>query len=187
MPHVDIGPIRNEYPPSLLGLLLLELQNAINYIDETNIKNPLNGSLVIKDESLSGSKITKFSLPLNRLIIPPIEIPLILAAQTVSTTSTSGTNFGGYFNWNPSNWPEGNWYFEASISSADSSATATAILKGSLEWASVSTTSTTLTLCRNSSPITMPTNTENLWVVLRTSNSSYAAYLASAKLIFVPK
>lgn len=186
MAYVDVGPPNKEYSARLLFQIFQILQNGINYMDENNFPNGISGS-ILKAASVPGAALIDYSVSLKKLIWGEYHVPLILAASEVSTTSTTGTNYGGYFVWNPNAFPTKKWYLEASIASADSSATATCILKGSMEYASVSTTSTSLTLVRSPDPITMPPAAENLWIVLKTSNSSYAAKLMSARLIFIPE
>lgn len=184
MSYVDLGPIRQEYTPSLIGLLLLELQNAINTIDESNFPYPVSGS-IIKTNTLDGSAIKTKTISLDKIKLGEWQFPLILSGTAISTTSTTGLNIGGYFYFDPSKYPDGDWYFEASIYSANSSATATALLNGGVEIGSVSTSNTGLTLVR-SDKLTMPTTAQNLWVTLKTNNSSYAAYLINARLILIP-
>jgi len=194
MAYLDLGPPRPEYKANILFQIFNLIENALNHLDENNFPNQISGSIIangtlstatLKDY-IPTNLIQDYSLSIKKLAWREIPIPLILAATPVTTTSTTGANFGGYFSWIPSAYSgDGTWYLEASIAIGDASATATCILKGSVEYASVTTQSTSLTVVR-SSEITMPTVNENLWIVLKTSNSSYAASLASARLIYVP-
>lgn len=195
MGYLDTGPPRAEYKPNILYQIFQYIEVAVNHLDENNFPNGISGSIILPG-TLNGNTVTQgtlypdafpdYSVGLNKLAWREYYIPLILLARPVQTTNTEGENLGGYFQWVPSAFPgDGKWYLEASIFTADASATATCILKGSIEYGSVMTTNTSLTLVR-SDEITMPVNNESLWIVLKTSNASYAASLVSARIIYVP-
>jgi len=185
MPYVDLGPPKKEYTPKALAAIFTLIQQGINFIDKTNFPRGISGT-IINAGTLPGAALKNGDTPLYKLEWREWPIPLVLLGDPVNTTSTSGKDVGGYFAWNPLNFPgAGKWYLEASMAIADASATATCILKGSAEYGSVSTQETALIRVR-SGEIAMPASGENLWVVLKTSNASYAAALAAARLIFVP-
>jgi len=185
MAYIDLGPPRKEYKASTLYRLFALIEKGLNYLDNTNFPHGLGGG-VINDRTLRGSALVDWDVPLSKLKWVEFSIPLILPAEQVNTTSTTGKDLGGYFAWNPNAYRDsGKWFLEASIAISNEEGTAICILKGSQEWGQVETQETKLTLVRSES-IAMPPGPENLWIVLKTSNSSYAASLGAARLIFIP-
>jgi len=185
MAHIDLGPPRKEYKASTLYRLFALIEKGLNYLDNTNFPHGLGGG-VINDRTLRGSALVDWDVPLSKLKWLEFQIPLVLPAEQVSTTSTSGKNLGGYFAWNPSAYRDsGKWYLEASIAISNKSGKATCLLMGSQEWGQVETQNTTLTIVRSATNIAMPPQAESLWIVLKTSNSSYTASLGGARLIFI--
>lgn len=183
--HLDLGPPRSDYKANILFQLFTMIEKAVNYLDENNFPNQVSGD-IIKNGTLPGSALEDYSVSMKKLGWREIPIPLVLPATPATTTSTTGANFGGYFAWIPSAYPgDGKWYLEASMAISNASGTATCTLKGSSDFASVATQSTSLALVR-STEIKMPTSNENLWIVLKTDNSNYIASLAGARLIYVP-
>lgn len=185
MPHIDLGPPKKEYTPKTLASIFTLIQTGVNFLNETNFPYGIVGT-IIKAGTLRGVALKSGDVPLYKLEWREWPIPLVLLGETVTTNSLTGKDLGGYFAWNPLNFPGvGKWYLEASMAIADVSATATCTLKGSAEYASVTTQETALTRVR-SAQITMPAIGENLWVALKTDNASHLAALISARLIFVP-
>lgn len=186
MAFFDPGPPRKEYSARALFELFELVKQCLNNLDLNNFPKGIPGSIILSG-TLSGTAIPDHDISLTKLRWLEWPIPLILAPTPVTTTSTTPVNLGGYFAWNPANFGgAGKWYLEASIASANTAATATCTLKGSVDYGSVTTTSTSLVRVR-SAALTMPTQAENLWITLKTSNASYAASLAAARLIFVPE
>lgn len=186
MGYFDPGPQRPEYTARALYEMFLRLQQAINYMDTNNFKNKISGS-IITDGTLSPEATGDFFMPMRKLQWREYSIPLILLAQPFTTTSTTEVNLGGYFAWDSSKFPGGDWYLEATLSSADASATATCGIRGSQSFGTIITTNTSLTRVRSDFPLSLPQAAENLWITLKTNNASYTASLVSARLIFVPK
>lgn len=181
----DTGPPQKEYKGHFLYKILLSIQQAINYMDERNFKNGISGE-IINIGSLPGNRISKGQLTLSQLNWKEWPIPLVLLAVPFTTTSTDGVNVGGYFPWHPLNYPGGDWYLEASMASADTAAIATATIKGSTEYGNVTTNETGLKLVRSTKLLLPQDRGETIWLMLKTSNTNYAASLVSARLIFVP-
>lgn len=169
MGHFDMQPPQ-EVTPQYIKFLIERLRVAINYMDDTNFPSPISASSVDVD--------------LVDLGWTEIPIPLVLPAEAVGTTSTTGASLGGYYLWKPTIYPSGTWYLEASIA-VGSGGTATCTLTGAADIGSVSTTETTLTLVRSAS-LTMPAVAQNIWVKIATDNASYTATIGGARLIFVP-
>lgn len=162
--YLDIGPPRQQVTPRWLFDVFNLIQTAVNHLDEQNFPN-----------GVALKVLTQLEWP----------HPLVLPAQVFSTTSTTPVDLGGYFAWDPSKFPDVNVYLEASLAVANSAATATCELVGASVIGSVTTTSTALARVR-SGRLTMPSTAQNVWVRVYTSNASYAALLAAARLIFVP-
>lgn len=176
MAHFDPGPVPKEITPKWMKKLLTYLQDSLNYLDERNFPNKVSGSII---------KPGTLLVQMSELEWREMPVPLVLPAQPVGTTLTTGANLGGYFLWNPNAYPGGDWYLEASISVSDTKGISTCTLVGATEIGSVSTQETTLTIVR-SDKLSMPKTPQNMWVTLKTSNSDYTASLAGARLIFVP-
>ena len=125
-------------------------------------------------------------IPVSILNWPEHHIPLILTAADFSTTSTAGVAVGGFFRWDAGRFPTtgGAWHLEANIAIANTASTATLALHGAALVGSVSTQSTSLARVR-SPALTMPTGAVDLFCQISTNNASHAAFLASARLIFV--
>ncbi|GAB7387347.1 hypothetical protein BSNK01_11830 [Bacillaceae bacterium] len=186
MAYLDLGPPRKEYSPRALFELFNLIEQAINYLDVNNFPHGVPGS-IIQPGTLPSSAIPDNGIPLLKLAWKEIPIPLLLGIEPYYTSSTTPVNLGGYFRWDPTKFPGGDWYFEASLVSTDSAATATCVLKGSQDYSSITTTSTALTYVRSTQAVPMPSQIENLWVTLKTSDATKAVGIASARLIFVPK
>lgn len=184
MAHFDPGPPPQKVTPQWMRGLLDRLKTSINYLDVTNFTNNVSGS-IIASGTLSGSALINQTVNMSALKWLEWPIPLVLPSSAVSTTSTAGLNLGGYFLWNPSTYPGGDWYLEASLVISNAAGIATCVLTGAADIGTATTQSTSLTLVR-SSKLTMPATAQNLWVILKTNNASYTASLASARLIFVP-
>ncbi|KJS23150.1 MAG: hypothetical protein VR72_03005 [Clostridiaceae bacterium BRH_c20a] len=153
--------------PNWLKSAFLTIMNFIN-------------NLKVSNEMLSGG------IAISKLAWKEWSIPLVLPASLYSsvTTAGDGDNLGGYFQWDPSKYPGGTWYLEASIA-VQSGGTATCTLKGASVIVTVTTTDAQLSLKR-SEALTMPSTAQTVWVTLKTSSGSYAATLGNARLIFVP-
>ena len=177
MTYFDPGPVPSkEVTPSYMKKLIISLRDAINNLSAQNFPNKVPGSIITPGT---------MSIKMAELEWGEIPIPLVLPANAVSTVSTTGVNLGGYFLWNPLTFPGGDWYLEVSMSVA-AGGTATCTLTGAADIGSVTTTESSLTLLR-SEKLSMPLTAQNIWVSLKTSNASYAASLAAARLVFVPR
>ena len=175
-----------QYLRQFFQLMFVTVETAVNYLTEQNFPNPLDGDTLIKTGTLSGSALKNDSVAVGKLAWQEwVAHTFVALMMPFSTTDTAGVNGGDYFGWDPTKFPGGKWYLEASMAVANSAATATLTLVGAADIGSITTTNTTLTRVR-SGALTMPTTAQNLWVKLKTSNASYAAMLAGAKLIFVP-
>lgn len=168
--------IPNNFTAKALKALFLNIQNIFSNFS----------GQYLKDGTVTADKLAG-DIPVGLVSWPEYHIPLVLTAQDYSTVSTAGDEVGGYFQWDPSKYPTlgGSWYFEASIASGNAAATCTAELHGASLVGSVPTQSTSLARVR-SAALTMPTGAVDLYCKVKTSNASYAATLASARLIFVP-
>jgi hypothetical protein len=176
MTYFDPGPVPSDkITPQYMKKLLISMMDSINKLSIQNFPNTVSGTIITPGT---------LSVQMSDLEWGEIPIPLVLPATAVTTTSTAGLNLGGYFLWNALTFPGGDWYLEASMS-IGSGGTATLTLTGAADIGNVTTTETGLTLVR-SEKLTMPTTGQNIWVVLKTSNASYTASLAGARLIFVP-
>lgn len=178
MGRFEPGSVPQNITPGAFRTILDRIAHAVNFLDTRNFPNPLEGDSLIAPGSLS----------LNRLkggLIRVHHEVFVALAVAYTTTSTAGVDVGGYFRWDPGEWPAGSWYLEASIAIANAAATATLTLKGAADVGSVSTQSTALVRVI-SGALTMPGTAQNLWVDLKTSSSSYAASLMKAGLKFVP-
>lgn len=173
-----------EITAGALAKLLAEIEHAVNYLDSKNFPNPVPGK-IIKQETLEGIALIKWTVPLNRLAVPKWYIPLCLPAAAFTTTSTTGVDVGPYFRWIPGDWPAGTWTLEGTIYVADATAAATLELVGAAVIGSVSTSQTAATRVV-SGALVMPTTEQNIWLKLKTSNASYAAGFLGARLIFAP-
>jgi hypothetical protein len=185
MGWLDTGPPQREYTPKLIYRILRSIEHAVNYMTEQNFKNGISGT-VINPGTLPGNTIAKGQLTLGQLNWKEWPIPLILLATPFTTNSEEGENIGGYFSWHPLNYPGGDWYLEASISSENTAAIATVTVRGSGEYGSASTNETDLKLVRSTKLSLPQSKGETIWLTLKTSNSNYSASLVSARLIFVP-
>lgn len=157
------------------------IEFAVNNLDIRNFPKPVPGS-VIKTGTLPGLALQDDSVPLGKLQVAKWYIPLCLPASAFTTTSTTAVPLGPYFRWNPTEWPSGTWKFEATIYVTNPSATCTCSLQGSSVIASLTTTSTAAALVE-STPLSMPTAAENIWITLKTSNARYAAGFLGGRLI----
>ncbi len=184
MPHIDLGPPRKDYTGRVLSSIFTLIQTGVNFLDHTNFPNGIFGT-IIKAGTLRGSALANADVPLLKLQWREWPIPLVMLGTPVTTTSTTGTDLGGYFAWNPLNFPgAGKWYLEATMAISNGAGTATCILKGAADYGEATTINTSLERVRQE--ITMPSIGENLWVALKTDNASYTASLAAARLVYVP-
>jgi len=196
MAWLDLGPALKEYSARTLFQLFKLIEQAVNFMDENNFKNGISGSIIkqgtlhgnaLIDNSVDGgAKLADFSTTLKKLKWAEFEVFPVCAIPVFSTTSTADVNVGPYFAWDPNKFPGGSWYLEASIAVANSAAAAIVTLRGSSVIGSVQTSSTALTRVRSSTPLVMPATAENIWFTVKTSNASYAAQFAGARLIYVP-
>lgn len=183
----NIGRIPGRFTDSVLKTLFIEIQRIFDNLSGVWLKE---GSVAYSKLSIADGEIPPDKvgdLPVNKIIWPQWFIPLILPAQDYTTTDTVGAAVGGYFNWDPAAYPTsgGSWYLEGSIAISDAAGTATLELHGSASVGSVTTTSTALSLVRGTA-LTMPGSAQNLYCKMKTSNASYTATLAGARLVFVP-
>lgn len=154
------------------GNVLRGIAFAVNNLDERNFPNQLDASKIIKPGTIT----------LAALGIHELTIPLVMNGTAFATTSTTPVDASGYFTWNPANYPSGSWFFEATLYSDNASATATAFLHGSADFASVTNAGPTVAIKRVA--VTMPSTAQNLWVRLSTSSATYNARLLNARLVF---
>lgn len=168
--------IPNNFTTKALKALFFNIQNIFNNFS----------GQYLEDGTVTPDKLTG-RIPVSLIGWPEYHVPLILTAQDYTTTSTTGDDVGGYFQWDSSKYPTagGSWYFEASIASGEAATTCTAELHGASLVGSVSTQSTSLVRVR-SAALTMPTGAVDLYCKVKTSNATYAATIASSRLIFVP-
>lgn len=140
-------------------------------------------------DNFSGAYLQYKSTPLSRLNWPEYYIDLALPATDATTTSTSYIRCSGVFGWDPSAYPDGKWYFEASLAIADAAQSVTARLMdatASAEVVNVSHTGSTTLTRKRSSEVTMPSSAANLYVEFKTSDATVQANFAGARLVFVP-
>ncbi len=158
--------------PDLYQCLLL-IQQAVNYIDDGNVR----------PGGLTGASIKDASLPLKKFNW--LEWPITLFKVMPPVTTTSSVD-GGYFLYDPDRFPDGQWYLEA-VMQVTSGGTASMNLKvGSTVIATVNVTATSWTLSRSSAIANMPTSPTVLTCTLTSSGTSYTASALGASLIFVP-
>jgi hypothetical protein len=174
MAHFDPGPLpKDEIKPAWMRRFVDLLMLCLNNINETNFKTTISGTIITPDT---------LNVKMSDLEWKEIPVPLVLPAQGVGTTSTTGIPLGGYFYWNPSAYSGGDWYLECSL--VTTAGTVTCTLTGATDIGSVSSTSTSLTIVR--SKLTMPSTAQNIWVKLSVNNSANTGTLTGARLIFVP-
>jgi len=168
-----------------------------------DVKRPVTGAQCMKNTAQLAqlltilSDVNMFQISIAKLIMPrEYHMTLIAAAAAVSTTSLTPVNYGGYLRWSPTNlnltfYDSGDqavdWYFEASIASANVAATATCILRGVAPLATLTSIFVGGPERKRSASLAMPVAEQDLWVTLQTSNATYAASLWSARLIGVPR
>lgn len=196
MGWLDTGPALKEYAARTLFQIFKRIEDAVNFLDETNFKNGISGSIIkqgtlhgnaLIDSSVDGqAKLADFSTNLKKLKWAEFEIFPVCAIPVFTTTSTTDVNVGPYFAWDPNKFPGGSWYLEASIAVANAAAAAIVTLKSAADVGSVQTSATSLTRVRGTAALTMPTTAQNIWFAVRTNNASYAASFAGARLIYVP-
>ncbi len=174
MAHFDPGPPPKEIKPMWLRRFIDLLMLCINNINEDNFKTPISGSII---------KPGTLAVQMSDLEWKEIPVPLVLPAESVYTSSTTGVPLGGYFLWNPAVYRGGDWYLECSM--ATTAGTVTATLTGASDIGSVSATGTGLTIVR-SPKLTMPTSAQNIWVRLSVDNTANTGTLSGARLVFVP-
>ena len=185
MGQLDTGPALKEYSPQVIYKLMQDIEQAINYLSETNFPNTIDGGSVFKTGTLPGAALKDFDVTLKKLKWGEFIVFTASAIPVFSTTSTAGVNIGPYFAWDLAKFPGGSWFIEASMCIANAAATATLTLKGVSDIGSITTQETSLIRAR-STALTMPTSAQNIWFNLKTNNASYAASIAGAHLIYVP-
>jgi hypothetical protein len=196
MAWLDTGPALKEYSARMLFQIFKRIEDAINFLDENNFKNKVNGSIIaagtlhgsaLQDRTLDGgAKLADLSTPLKKLQWAEFEFFPVAAVPVATTTSTTDVNVGPYFAWDPNKFPGGSWYLEASIAVSDGAGKAIVTLKSEAVIGSVETSQTALTRVRSTAPLAMPATAQNIWFAVRTDNSAYMASFAGAKLIYVP-
>lgn len=184
MGWLDTGPALKEYPSRVIYQLLQRIETAVNFLDENNFKNGINGSIV-KTGTLPGVALIDRNLPLKKLQWVEFEVFPVTAIPVYKTSSTTDQNIGPYFGWDPNRLPRGDWYLEASIATANATAEAIVTLKGIVDIGSVKTSNTALSRIRGEK-LTMPDTAQNLWFAIKTNNSSYVASFAGARLVYIP-
>ncbi len=177
MAFLDFGPRLKEVTVQAINEMRERAMVAVNNLDKTNFRKKLKGDDILLTRSISP----------NKLLWDEYVIPLVMAAPIFTTTALSGSpaNVGGYFPWHPDKFQGGLWLFEADIAIADSASIVTCQLYSGTVLQEVTTQQTGLQRIR-SGTMPMPTESANIWVRLFTSNSSHAASLGGAKLIFIP-
>lgn len=182
MAYLDI-PLFSVKSPDML-LILQQIQWALNVLDEHNFPNGVSGDTIIKPGTLTGQSIADVSVGLKKLQFTEWPFTLVTPAQPITTTAS--IDCGGFFVFNPNNFPGGSWYFEAAMQSSVSGTSVTAQLKnGSTVLVSVSTSNNTWTVVRTTSAVTMPTSAAALTVTLTSPNTSTTASLWAARLVYV--
>lgn len=149
---------------------------SINYLDETNFPNTVNGNNILATQTTDLDKLTFREWP----------FPLFKSMPTVSASGTTGVT-GGYFFWDPVRFPGGSWYLEAVLLTDSGGVATLSLMSGTTTVASVNTSkSDAYQLVRSSAAITMPTSSSVLTCKLTNSSSSYYAYCLGASMIYVP-
>lgn len=121
MAYLDPGPPRKEYSARTLDAIFTLIKTAVNFLNEQNFPKGVSGT-IIKAGTLSSAALKSGDTPLYKLEWREWPIPLVLLGDPINTTSTTGKNIGGYFAWNPQNFPgAGKWYLEASMAIANAS------------------------------------------------------------------
>ncbi|MEW6726913.1 MAG: hypothetical protein AB1327_08145 [Bacillota bacterium] len=178
----NIGPIPGDFSPSALKRLFIEIQRVLDN---------LTGQW-LQDSSVTADKLALAKGDISPGVVdwPEWHIPLALPASDAATTSTTYVRCSGIFPWDPAKWntSPGSWYLEAYLAIAGATATVTCHLMGAAEVVGsvlTHTGNTSLTVKR-SGVLTMPNTAANLYVEFMTSNATYAATFAGARLVFVP-
>lgn len=180
MGHLKEWRIPEKYNSRWMWDFIQGLRTAINTLEDSNF--PTDG--------LTGSRIIRaHSLPVNRLTSGEFHLPFIAQGQAVTTTSTTYVNVGGIVVYDPVMWGTvGSLVFDIT-GGPNGSATASfrIIDGGSNELAAISATLSgysRYTVTFDSSKI--PTTSQPLIVQYKTSSTSIAAGLVSARLIVRP-
>lgn len=170
--------IPNEYNNAVLKKMFLSIQAAFDFFDGAWIR---------------AATIAYSKLNLGAREIPPSKINFgewltSFSSYVTATTSITYVICSDVFQFDPAKFPAGAWYFEATIAIADASATVTAHLMAASEivGSPVTHTGNTSLTPKRSGALTMPGAAANLYCEFKTSNASYAASFAGAKLVFVP-
>lgn len=165
--------------PEAMKKLFLAVQTWSRNINGTNLES---ASVVYSKLSLSTKEIPAAKINW------PFEIVLARDATDKTSTSTTYGRCSAPIAWNPSIYPTtgGKWYLECAIAISNATATVSARLMGASEIGAVTHTGGTALTLKTSTELTMPTTAQNLYVEFKTSNGSYTASFAGARLLFIP-
>jgi hypothetical protein len=173
-------PIPNSYNDKNLKALFMKLQNILNN---------LTGAW-LKDGTVTNAKLSLSSRGIAPSKIDFGEWPIPFSSYVTATTDTGYVICSDVFQFDPSKFPAGTWYFEATIAIANAGATVTTHLMqaggSEIVGSPVTHTGNTNLTPKRSGALTMPSSAANLYCEFKTSNASYAASFAGAKLVFVP-
>jgi hypothetical protein len=172
--------IPNEYNNAVLKKLFLAIQAAFDFFDGAWIRA---ATIAYSKLNLSARDIPPSKIDFGEWLIP-------FSSYVTATTDTGYTICSDVFQFDPAKFPAGAWHFEATVAIADASATVTAHLMpaggSEVVGSPVTHTGDTSLTPKRSTALTMPSSAANLYCEFKTSNASYAASFAGAKLVFVP-
>jgi hypothetical protein len=134
------------------------------------------------------SNLVNDEIPIGKTNLGEVHYTLIALVDAYNSASTTGDEIGGIFYFDPSAFPSGNWYLEATIAIANAASKTTLTLLppgGGTEVGHIETQATALTRVR-STALTMPLAATQLLLSIKTSNASHDAYVVSAKLVYIP-
>lgn len=176
----NIGQIPGRFTDGVLNALFVEVQRVFDNLT----------GYWLKDGSVPNSKLALSSRGISPSKINFAEWYFPFSSYVTATTNTAYNICSDVFSFDSSRFPPGTWYLEATLAIANAGAIVTAHLMqagGSEIAGSVLThTGDTALTPKRSGALTMPGSVANLYVEFKTSNASYAASFAGAKLVFVP-
>lgn len=140
----------------------------------------------LRDITADKLELYKGDFPPGVISWPEWCIPLALPADDFISFDTAYSRCSGIFLWDPTKYPAGTWYFEASMSIANAAQTVSVRLMGESQICELTRTGSTEMQIIRSSALTMPSKVTNLYVEMKSSSTSVQASFGNARLVFVP-
>ena len=166
----------NRYDAAYLKLLVEKLRLAINFMDENNFPNGINGTI-----------IQQRSIPMAALSQGEWHIPIVALANPITTTSTTLVNVGPFVYWSPQAWSSGaSVFLEVTGGAIAEGATARFEIHGTGGMIGFVESSEAGYRWLRSTKLEMPKESQTLLMKYKTSNASVATGLLGARLIIIP-